>query len=195
VQQAAKNGKVPLTIVRDGKTLQVQVPVGSPRQLLIPDLNGGYPSYFVYGPIVFSRATAEYLAFMSTNAAALSAASFNASPLVTRRGEEPDAQHEELVVVSSPFFPHKLVAGYSNRFGAVVESVNGVPVRSLRHLVALLRDLKDELVVLRFDQRYGETMVLPRKAMLEATDGILSDNGIRSQGSPDMMEVWNGKKI
>jgi hypothetical protein len=37
-----------------------------------------------------------------------------------------------------------------------------VPVRSLRHLVALLRDLKDDLLVLRYDQREGETMVLPR---------------------------------
>jgi S1-C subfamily serine protease len=194
VQHAAKNGKVPLTIVRGGKTMQVEVPVGGPRPLLIPDLNGGYPSYFVYGPIVFSRATAEYLSVVSANAVALNALSFNASPLVTRRGEAPDARHEELVVVSSPFFPHKLVAGYSNRMGAVVESVNGVPVRSLRHLVALLRDLKDELVVIRFDQREGETMVLPRKEMLESTESILTDNGIRSQGSPDMMDIWNGKK-
>jgi hypothetical protein len=37
-------------------------------------------------------------------------------------------------------------------------------------------------------------MVLPRKAMVDATEGILQDNGIRSQGSPDMMDVWNGKK-
>jgi hypothetical protein len=86
------------------------------------------------------------------------------------------------------------VTGYSNRFGAVVESINGVPVRSLRHLVALLRDLKDDLVVLRFDQRLGETMVLPRQAMVDATEGVLQDNGIRSQGSQDMMDVWNGKK-
>lgn len=194
VQQVAKDGKVPLTVVRAGKEMQVQVPVGGPRPLLIPSLEGGYPSYFVYGPIVFSRATAEYLAFLNANPVMTNAFGFNGSPLVTRRGEDRDAQHEELVVISSPFFPHKLVTGYSNRFGSVVESVNGVPVRSLRHLVALLRDLKDELVVLRFDQRAGETMVLPRKALLEATDGILSDNGIRSQGSPDMMEVWNGKK-
>jgi S1-C subfamily serine protease len=195
VQHAAKNGKLPLTIVRGGKTMQVEVPVGGPRPLLIPDLNGGYPSYFVYGPIVFSRASAEYLSFISANAQALNALSFNASPLVTRRGEAPDARHEELVVVSSPFFPHKLVAGYSNRMGAVVESVNGVPVRSLRHLVAVLRDLKDDLLVLRFEQREGETMVLPRKQMLDATESILSDNGIRAQGSPDMMDIWNGKKI
>lgn len=193
VQQVAQDGKVPLTIVRGGRTMQVQVPVGGPRPLLIPSLDGKYPSYFVYGPVVFSRATIEYLAFMGNNALQLQAYAFNGSPLMTRRGDEPDAQREELVVVSAPFFPHKLVAGYSNRFGSVVASVNGVPVRSLRHLVALLRDLKDDLVVLRFDQRLGETMVLPRKAMVEATEGILQDNGIRSQGSPDMLDVWNGK--
>ncbi len=194
VQQVAKNGKVPLTIVRGGKTMQVQVPVNGPRPLLIPPLDGDYPSYFVYGPIVFSRATAEYLSFISNNAHLLNAYSFNASPLVTRRGDEPDAQREELVVISSPFFPHKLVTGYSNRFGSVVESINGVPVRSLRHLVAVLRDLKDDLVVLRFDQRLGETMVLPRQALVDATEGVLQDNGIRSQGSQDMLDVWNGKK-
>jgi hypothetical protein len=37
-------------------------------------------------------------------------------------------------------------------------------------------------------------MVLPRKAMVDATEAVLQDNGIRSQGSPDMMDVWNGKK-
>jgi S1-C subfamily serine protease len=194
VQQVAKDGKVPLTVVRGGKTLQVQVPVGGPRQLLIPSLDGAYPSYFVYGPIVFTRATADFLSFISTNAAALNAFSYNASPLVTRRGDSPDPQHEELVVVSSPFFPHKLVAGYSNRMGGVVESVNGMQVRSLRHLVAILRDLKDDMLVIRFDQREGETIVLPRKEMLAATESILSDNGVRSQGSPDMMDIWNGKK-
>jgi hypothetical protein len=43
------------------------------------------------------------------------------------------------------------------------------------------------------DQRAGETMVLPRKGMLEATESVLTDNGIRQQGSQDMLDVWNGK--
>jgi len=194
VQQVAKNGKVPLTVVRAGRTMRVDVPATGPRELLIPDLNGGYPAYFVYGPLVFSRATAEFVSFMGNNPALLQAYAFNASPLVTRRGDEPDDRHEELVVICAPFFPHKLVAGYGNRVGSVVESVNGVPVKSLKHLVALLRDLKDDEVVLRFDQRLSETMVLPRKDVLEATEGILGDNNIRAQGSPDMMAVWNGGK-
>jgi hypothetical protein len=30
--------------------------------------------------------------------------------------------------------------------------------------------------------------------MVDATEGVLQDNGIRSQGSQDMLDVWNGKK-
>ncbi|WP_426106907.1 PDZ domain-containing protein [Massilia sp. TSP1-1-2] len=194
VQQLAKNGKVPLTIIRDGKPMDVQVPVLTGRQLLIPDLNGGYPSYFIYGPIVFSRATSDFLNFMTGNANALNAYGWVASPLVTRRGDQPTKEREELVVVSSPFFPHKLVTGYSNRFGSVIYSVNKVPVRSLAHLVTLLRDAKDELLVIHFDQRGGENMVVRRKDMQEATDGVLSDNGIRLQGTKDMMAIWDKKK-
>jgi S1-C subfamily serine protease len=191
VQQVAVNGKVPLTVIRGGKSLNIQLPVFSGRPTLISDLKGEYPSYFIYGPIVFSRATNEFLSFISGNAPALSAYAYNASPLLTRRGDMPDASRDELVVISSPFFPHKLVTGYSNRFGSVIRSINGVAIRSLQHLVSVLRDLKDELVVIHFDQRNGETMVLPRKQMLEQTETVLSDNGIRSQGSADMMAVWN----
>jgi S1-C subfamily serine protease len=194
VQQLARDGKVPLTILRAGQQMKVQVPVGRAQKLLISDLNGGYPSYFIYGPIVFSRASPEFMSAITANAGLMNALAFNANPLVTRRGERPDAAREELVVVSAPFFPHKLVTGYSNRMGAVVYSVNKQPVRSLRHLVALLRDLKDELVVIHFDQRAGETMVLPRQGMLDATEAILTDNGIRQQGSADLMQVWNGKE-
>ena len=83
------------------------------------------------------------------------------------------------------------MTGYSNRFGSVIRSINGVPIRSLQHLVSVLRDIKDDLIIIHFEQRNGETMVLPRKAMLEQTEAVLSDNGIRSQGSADMMAVWN----
>ena len=190
VQQLAKNGKVPLTIVRDGKTMAISLPVSPEHPLLIPDLGGKYPSYFIYGPLVFSRASAEFMTFVSNNALGMNVLAFAGNPLVTRRGDPPDAEREELVVISSPFFPHKLVNGYSNRFGAVIDSINGVKVHSLRHLVTLLRDQKDDLLTIHFDQHGGETLVLPRQALVAATEDILGDNGIRAQGSPDMMEVW-----
>ena len=59
--------------------------------------------------------------------------------------------------------------------------------------MAVLRDLRDENVVFEFDNRGGEAMVFPRAQMVAATDAILSDNGVRSQGSADMLAVWQGQ--
>jgi len=192
IQKVASNAKVSLTVVRAGKSTVVQLPVSANRPMLIPTLNGEYPPYFVYGPLVFSKATQEFVALVS-NVTVLGALGFIRSPLVTRRGDAPDAEHEELVLVSSPFFPHKLSKGYSNPSAGVVYSVNGTRVRSLRQLVALLRDLKDEFVTFEFDHMGGEALVFPQKEMVAATEEILTDNGVRAQGSSDTMEVWKAK--
>jgi hypothetical protein len=101
VQQLAKQGKVPVTLVRDGKTMEVQVPVGGAQKMLMPELDGSYPSFFIYGPIVFSRASAEFASFTTTNPQIMTVMSYLASPLVTKRGDFADAAREELVVVAS----------------------------------------------------------------------------------------------
>jgi hypothetical protein len=72
----------------------------------------------------------------------------------------------------------------------VVSTVNGTPVKSLKHLVALLRDLKDPYVTFEFEQHGGEALVFSRKEIMDATEDILTDNGVRAQGSPDMLEIW-----
>jgi hypothetical protein len=59
--------------------------------------------------------------------------------------------------------------------------------------VQVLRDCKDEFIVLDFGLRMAETPVFRRAEMLKATDDILTDNGVRSQGSPDTMAIWNAK--
>jgi S1-C subfamily serine protease len=193
VQKVAKNGTVPLTIERAGQSLKVTPRVASERPSLIPELKGEYPPYFIYGPVVFSKVTGSFVNGLLQNGEWLRALSTIGSPMVTLRSEMPTPEREELVVISSPFFPNKLSKGYSNAFGTVVWSVNGTRVRSLRHLVALLRDLKDEFVVMRCEQWGGETLVFPRREMVAATEDILSDNGVRAQGSPELMEVWSGK--
>ena len=193
IQRVTKDDKLPLTVVRAGKPLQIELPVSANRPILAPDLHGDYPSYFVYGPIVFSRATRQFLAAFENNAGLLRVLSFVKSPLVTRIFDAPSADLEELVIISSPFFPHKLANGYSNATGSVVHSINGTPVKSLKHLVALLRDLSDPFVTIEFASRSGEALVFSRAAITAATDEILTDNGVRAQGSPDMLAVWQAK--
>jgi S1-C subfamily serine protease len=193
VPRVTKDGMTPLTVVRDGKPLKLNVPVSADHPMLIPDLLNGYPPYFVYGPMVFSKATAQFTAAIQNNGNMMAAFGSARSPLVTRRGDAPDASTEELVIVSSPMFPHKLSTGYSNPTAMVIQSVNGTPIRSLRHLVAVLRDLKDEFSVFEMDSRGSETVVFNHKETLAATEDILADNGIRSQGSDAIMDVWKGK--
>ena len=48
----------------------------------------------------------------------------------------------------------------------------------------------DGVVTIEFAGRGGETLVFPREEMISATEAILNDNGIRSQGSPDVMSIW-----
>jgi S1-C subfamily serine protease len=193
IQRLAKDDKLPLTVVRAGKPLKIELPVSANRPTLAPDLHGEYPSYFVYGPIVFSKATRQFLSLFENNAGLLRILGFVKSPLVTRVFDAPSADLEELVIISSPFFPHKLANGYSNATGSVVYSINGTPVKSLKHLVTLLRDLQDPFVTIEFASRSGEALVFSRAAIMAATDEILTDNGVRAQGSPDMLAVWQAK--
>jgi S1-C subfamily serine protease len=198
IQHIATNGTVPLTLVRAGKELKINLPVSADYPLLIPGLNGDYPSYFIYGPLVFSAATSEYLGgLLQTRygAAVMARLSNQASPLVTRLPDQPAFPGEGLVVIASPFFPNKLDEGYSDPRFQVVKKVNGIPVRNLNHLVEILRDAKDEFITIECDTRYGETMIFPRAQMLAATDGILTDNGVRSQGSPATLAIWNAKPV
>ena len=115
------------------------------------------------------------------------------SPLVKRNSDKPAFVGEELVVVPSPFFPHRLAKGYSDPFCQVVKTVNGIPIKNLGHLVEVLRDAKSQFIIVEFNNRAGETMVFPRAEMPAVTDEILTDNGVRSQGSPDTMAIWNAK--
>jgi S1-C subfamily serine protease len=193
VQKIAKDGKVPLTIVRAGKEIPIDLPVARSRATVIPGLEGTYPSYFVYGPLVVSNSTAEFLGgFTRAENAGYRMAylSMVGNPLIRRMGDKPAFEEERLVVVSSPLFSQKLASGYGNPIGRVVKSLNGIPLKNLAHLVQLLRDSKDEFITFEFAGRQTETLVFRRAEVEAATDEVLRDNGLRSQGSADVLAVW-----
>jgi hypothetical protein len=163
--------------------------VFSNRPFLIPDLKGAYPPYFIYGPLVFSKATRQFMSIVSKN----NSLAFYGSPLITQFGDAPSDARSELVVISSPLFPHKVSKGYDSPQGAVVYSVNGTPLASLKQLVTVLRDLQDDYVILQLEPRAWSSLVFNRKELLNATEDILTDNGIRAQGSAELLDVWQNK--
>ena len=196
VQKITKNGTVPLTVIRAGKELHLNVPVSPNYPMIIRDLAGKYPSYFIYGPMVFSHATKQYVnAYAGGNETLnyLNWLNSMGSPLAARMYDKPAFEGEELVVITTPFFPHKLAKGYNSAHGNVVKKVNGIKINNLKHLVEVLRDIKSDFVEFEYDCLAGETPVFLCREMVAETEKMLTDNGIRSQGSPDMMAVWNAK--
>ncbi|MCA9218131.1 MAG: serine protease, partial [Planctomycetales bacterium] len=95
VPHLAKEGKVPVTVIRDGTETTLEIRVHADREMLIPVLAGNYPSYFIHGPILFTTPSQEFL--KGLRAATMTLAGME-SPLVTRSVERPKPG-EELVMI------------------------------------------------------------------------------------------------
>jgi S1-C subfamily serine protease len=191
IQKLAKDNKVPLTVIRQGKTMKIDLPVKPHYPALIEPLKGTYPSYFIYGPLVFLPVTSE---LASAFGGASSMLAIIGSPLVTRRIDYPKFEGEQLIIVPSPMFPHKIGKGYDSPQFKVIKEINGIRVKNLRHMVEILRDSKEKYTTISFDDRQSETIVFDHKEALAATEEVLSDNGIRELASDDLLSVWKAKK-
>jgi S1-C subfamily serine protease len=188
IQHLSSNGTVSVTVIRDGKEVKADLPVSAERDHLIPYLKDHYPRYFIYGPLVFSPATQDFLRFLKGNLQANLLQ--RASPFVTRLTENTSFEGEELVVVASSMFSHKITKGYDNPFTQVVSHVNGVAVKNFHHFVELIRDLTDPYIEFTFAGHHVETTIFRKDAMEVATEDVLSENGIRFQYSEDVAEIW-----
>ena len=191
VSKVVKNDTIPLTLIRNGQTKSVESRVFVGDELaLLKSLNNKYPSYFVWGPLVFSPATTNFVGAVAPYIA--SDLGLRNSPLMTRGNGVVNFKGEELVVVTA-MFPHKTSKGYDNPVSQVVSSVNGKAIRNLRHLAETLRDAKDKHIEIEFADRGVSSLVFDRQEVLDCTEEILADNSIRKQFSPDLSDVWKGK--
>ena len=190
IQKDARGGTVPLTVVRAGKKMLIEMPVPTHRPLLVEGLQGQYPSYFIYGPLVFERATLETFSLLRS-----SPGSVAGSSMIAHLGDPPTPEHQELVLISSPLFPHALSKGYSNsqragpglrerRAGDQPRAAGGLPARP-----------EGRVRRPRLRSAAGsEGLVFPRAQLVAATGEILTDNGVREEASADMLKVWQERK-
>jgi hypothetical protein len=168
----------------------VAVPVTREPGRLIRGYDGRYPSYFICGPLVCSPVVSEAISMYFRYSPQLGVRN---SPLVTRNSDQARFPGEELVVVTAPLLRTRMSKGYADPFGQVLSELNGTKIKNLAHLVELIRTCKDEYLTFRFAEDYSETLVFSRKAMLDATETLMSENGIPRRGSDDVLSIWNGK--
>ncbi len=174
---------VPMTVIRGGESVELDVAVMPDRELLISPLDGAYPSYLIHGPMVFMPA---YQELMQQAARAALVLASDDSPLIERMTDPVDEPGEQLVIVPAPFFPHRLTTGYEVGLVPVLESVNGERVKNLRHLAELLDSIEDEYTTFEFAGSSNETLVFRTDELRESTEEVLDDGGIRSDRSDDL---------
>ncbi len=190
IPRLARDGHAPLTVWRGGKSVHVQLPVTTKDPLLIPYYDGEPLRYFIHGPLAFAPARTDDVGrYFALNPFAAD------GPLMRRRADYIRFPGEELVVVCAPMFKHKIAKGYRDPVGQVVDSINGVKIKNLTHLVETLRDCTGEFVTFRFADEWSEVLVFDRQELEQATEEILEDNGIaaRRRGSPDLLKLWRAK--
>jgi len=195
IQKMTKGATVELTVLREGQSLKIKLPLIDQREFVVPYLMNQEPRYFIYGPLVFSQATQDYLERLGSQWEVALARQGN--PLALRRYDKPALPGEEMVVVASPMFSHRITKGYDDPNTSVLSEVNGIAIKNLNHLVEVLRDLKDPQVIFKFAKAANqprETLVFNRAEIMSATEEILNDNGIRFQYSEDIRPIWEGAK-
>lgn len=185
IPRLGENGSVPVTVLRDGKPVELSVPVSSSRDELIPAIGDDYPEYFIVGPLVFSPARREHLFEFYTPYLAM-----QGNPAALRADELRAFAGEEIVMIVSDFLPHPITKGYQVAYKPAVKALNGEKVKSLAHLVGMIRDSDEDYLEFTFYDDGQETLVFDRLELLESTEEILEDNSIRNQGSKRFMSIW-----
>jgi hypothetical protein len=205
VQRLTRDGRLPLTLRRDGREIKLDLPVKPASGGLFPSMAEKPPSYFIFGPLSFTEATDDYISYMTwmyargdkedgeTRGTGFQTILYSGNPMFTRYSDRPAFPGERIVIVPHPMFTHKIAKGYDDPYGDAVAEVNGVRIRNLKHLVEVIRDATGEFIALTFQGQATNLIILNRKEALDATEEILSDNGIRHQCSPDIAPIWNKK--
>jgi S1-C subfamily serine protease len=183
LHQMSETAKVQLW--RDGKTLNVDVPLYD-----IPDLVPGpeydkRPSYFVYAGLVFQNLNQNFMRLFDA-----------AAPVRMRDYAELGLKTEDLkeVVFINVVLPHDVNVGYHKLGQAIVTEVNGQKIHQLKDVITALKKPQDGYQVVKLDHWNGSPdnraaeVVLDAKEADKANAEILKAFGIASDRSDDLKD-------
>ncbi len=185
IPKLGTDGTVPVTVLRQGESISLDIPVASSRDDLVPSIGNAYPEYFIIGPLVFSPARREHLMNFYTPYLAM-----QGNPAALKADKVRSVEGEEIVMLVSDFLPHPITKGYDVAYKPALKSLNGTKINSLAHLVELIRDSDNEYLEFKFYDKGQETLIFHREELIETTEEILEDNSIRKQGSKRFLNIW-----
>jgi len=192
-ETANEKGQIPIKIIRKGVHFDtlLRTSLASDVPWVIRDANGTYPSYYIYGPLVFIEVPRKWRLnwFFTTR-----------GHLISRRVATMQRQaNERLVMATGKLLDHSISKGYEHVPGAVLLQVNGKPILNLKDLVATLEAFTEGDVLLEFDPHNladarrsprpgAQNMVFRHQEVLKTREDILEEASIRRHYSKDLAD-------
>lgn len=166
---------VPVKVLRDGEELTLSIPILRRTRQCRNFMYDRVPDYFVFGGYVFTTASYNFLDRLNGG--------FHDNVF-----DDPTEPGQEAVVLTD-VLADTVTDGCSWAKATKVRTVNGAPVKNLRHLVELLSSTTEEFVRLTLDDNteYDVTLFLDVKQLREATPRILERYRIPADRSSDLM--------
>ena len=176
-QDAQHGESVPIKIWRDGKPLDLAVPVyfyagDRPRGNLYE-----VPKYFVYGGLVFTPLSMNYLSSAGATGADEGSAEM-IYELNYRQQEAPDKARTEPIVLSA-VLPHQVNANFGTRGRSLVDKINGIRIEKLTDVIRAFEQNKEEYHTIEFSPSHT-LEALKREDADRAKNEILQSNRIPS---------------
>lgn len=178
-----------LKVIRQGRRVDLEIPLLAQSALMVQEMVGSRPSYFVYGGLIFSPVMRDLLRAGGQDV--LTYLAFRGA-LIPRMIDVPrESPDDELVATCGPILPHKINKGYSISALSVVTHVNDQPVRNLRQMIRLIKENRGkEFVIFRFEDDREEKVVLDPKDVEKFGPEILRNNNIPAACSEDLRDLW-----
>ncbi|MBO6513921.1 MAG: trypsin-like peptidase domain-containing protein, partial [Phycisphaerales bacterium] len=185
IREHAEDGKIPVTVLRNGEAMEMHLNVSNSRDELVPFIGNDYPEYFICGPMIFTPVRREHFFNLY-----LGYGIVDGSPVALKISDVRETPGQEYIVLAATFLPHSITKGYEVYGNPTLKAVNGIEINSVEHLVEVLRDNEEEMLKFEFFDRSQETLIFNAEELLESTEEVLEDNSIRRQGSDRFMKIW-----
>ncbi len=158
---------VELKILRDKKEIVINYPLKRVTPLINMEF-GRKPRYIIYGGFVFTPLTKNYLKSVYKSSGDLNMLFYE---------KNKTADYEEPVVSLRTIFPSEVNRGYQQA-SYVLMKVNGIKIKSFKHLVDVLDNMTDEFTVFEFLEK--RKVILNTKDAKESLDDIMKFYNLKS---------------
>lgn len=165
----------PVKVWREGKEISLSVAFATNRIDRAESYQYTLPRYYIFGGLVFTPLSIDYLRSFGANWADAASAELRYE-LFFRRMETPDKTRPEPVVLST-VLSHEVNANVSIRGRALVDSINGIRIEKMEDVVRAFESNTNAQDVIEFVTQHNMECLNHAEAQA-ANAGILSKNNI-----------------